>query len=250
MSSSAEVRLVGMWSAAATAALAAVSFAAAVTTPPRTGPFVAPGVAIAYPYSAAARFVPGDFLWMYPALLMMLAFVVLAACVRERQVPGQRLFGTIGLSLATASFVVIATDYFIQLRTVQPALVRGEVDGLAILSQYNPHGVFIALEELGFLVAGIAFLFLALALGSSRLERVTSRVLFISSALVIVSFVGMSALFGLGLEYRFEVTAISIVWLPLLVVGALLSFVFARSVSGSTVGASVPDQRIEQDSTS
>jgi hypothetical protein len=37
-------------------------------------------------------------------------------------------------------------DLLIQLRTVQPALVRGELDGLAIISQYNPHSVFIALE--------------------------------------------------------------------------------------------------------
>lgn len=225
----AEVRRVGMWSAAALAVLAAVSFGVAATTPPRTGPFAAPGTAIAYPYSAAAQFVPRDFLWMYPALLMMFAFVVVAVCVRERGAAGQRLFGTIGSSLATASFVVIAIDYFIQLRTVQPALVRGEADGLAILSQYNPHGVFIALEELGFLVAGLSFLFLALALGSSRLERATRWVLLVASALVIASFVGMSAAFGLNLEYRFEVTAITFVWLTLLVVGVLLAFVFSKS---------------------
>ena len=56
---------------------------------------------------------------------MMLAFVVLAACVRERSVGSRRLFGTVGLSLATASFSVIAADYFIQLRTVQTSLVLG-----------------------------------------------------------------------------------------------------------------------------
>jgi hypothetical protein len=113
----------------------------------------------------AAQFVPRDFLWMYPALLMMLAFLVFAACVRERGVGGRKVFGTIGSSLAVASFTIIAIDYFIQLRTVQPALLRGEWDGLAILSQYNPHGVFIALEELAFLAMGLSFAFLALALG-------------------------------------------------------------------------------------
>jgi hypothetical protein len=224
----AEVRRVGMWSAGALAVFAAVSFGIAATTPPRTGPFAVPGTAIAYPYSAAAQFVPRDFLWMYPTLLMMLAFVVLAVCIRERGAAGHRIFGAIGSSLASASFVVIAIDYFIQLRTVQPALVRGEADGLVILSQYNPHGVFIALEELGFLVAGISFLFLALALGSSRLERATRWVLLVGSALVGASFVGMSALFGLNLEYRFEVTVIAIVWLSLVAVGVLLAFAFSK----------------------
>jgi hypothetical protein len=225
---SAEVRRVGMWAAGATAALAAVSFGVASTTPPRTGPFAAPGTAITYPYSTAAQFVPRDFVWMYLALLMMLAFLVMAACIREGAVRDRRIFGTNGLSLSAAAFSVIGIDYFIQLRTVQPALLRGELDGLAILSQYNPHGVFIALEELGFLVMGLSFAFLALALGSSRLERVTRWVFLVASALMVAAFAGMSLYFGFGLEYRFEVTAISIGWLTLMVSGSLLVFVFRR----------------------
>ena len=220
---------IGFWAAILTAALAAVSFGVAVTTPPRSGPFAAPGSAIPYPYTTAAQFVPRDFLWMYPALLMMLAFVVLATCVRERAPDGRKVFGTIGLSLALASFTIIAIDYFIQLRTVQPALLRGEWDGLAILSQYNPHGVFIALEELGFLAMGLSFAFLALVLGSSRLERVTRWVYLASSALIVAAFVGMSWYFGFGLEYRFEVTAISLGWLTLMISGILLAFVFRRT---------------------
>jgi len=94
----------GFWAAILTAALAAVSFGVAVTTPPRSGPFAAPASAIPYPYTTAARFVPRDFLWMYPALLMMVAFLVLAVCVRERAAGGRKLFGAIGSSLAVASF--------------------------------------------------------------------------------------------------------------------------------------------------
>jgi hypothetical protein len=219
---------VGFWAAILTALLATVSFGVAVTTPPRTGPFAAPGSAIPYPYAAAAQFVPRDFVWMYLALLMLLAFLVLAACVRGRAVDDRRVFGTIGLCLSAVSFTIIAIDYFIQLRTVQPALLRGELDGLAILSQYNPHGVFIALEELGFLVMGLSFAFLALSLGSSRPERVTRWVYLGSSALMVAVFVGMSWYFGFGLEYRFEVTAISIGWLTLMISGLLLAFVFRR----------------------
>jgi hypothetical protein len=219
---------VGFWAAILTGLSAAVSFGVAVTTPPRTGPFAAPGSAIPYPYAAAARFVPRDFVWMYLALLMMLAFLVLAACVRQRAADGRKVFGTIGLCLSSVSFTVIAMDYFIQLRTVQPALLRGELDGLAILSQYNPHGVFIALEELGFLVMGLSFAFLALSLGPPRLERVTRWVYLVASALMVAAFVGMSWYFGFGLEYRFEVTAISIGWLTLMISGLLLAFVFRR----------------------
>jgi hypothetical protein len=220
---------IGFWAAILTAALAAVSFGVAVTTPPRTGPFAAPGSAIPFPYSAAAKFVPRDFLWMYPALLMMLAFLVLAVCVREHAVADRKVVGTIGLCLAVASFTIIAVDYFIQLRTVQPALLNGEFDGLAIMSQYNPHGVYIALEELGFLAMGLSFAFLALAIGNSRLERVTRWVYLASSALIVAAFVGMSWYFGFGLEYRFEVAAIFLGWLTLMISGVLLAFVFRGS---------------------
>ena len=222
------LRGVGTFSAVATAVLAAVAFSTAVTTPPRTGPFAAPGGAIAYPYSAAAQFVPRDFLWMYPALAMMFAFVMLAACVREAGT-GRRLFGTLGLGFAVASMAVIAIDYFIQLRVVQPSLLNGESEGLAIISQYNPHGIFIALEELGFLLAGLAFCFLALALGRTGLERAARWVLLTSFAVVAGSFMGLSVAFGFGVEYRFEVAAIAIIWLTLVVAGVMLAFVFARS---------------------
>jgi len=220
---------IGFWAAILTAALAAVSLGMAVMTPPKTGPLAAPGSVIPFPYSAAAQFVPRDFLWMYPALLMMLAFLVLAACVREHAVADRKVIGTIGLCLAVASFTIIAVDYFIQLRTVQPALLKGEFDGLAIMSQYNPHGVYIALEELGFLAMGLSFAFLALVIGSSRLERVTRWVYLASSALIVAAFVGMSWYFGFGLEYRFEVTAIFLAWLTLMISGVLLTFVFRRS---------------------
>jgi hypothetical protein len=154
-------------------------------------------------------------------------------CVREHGVADRKVVSTIGLCLAVASFTIIAVDYFIQLRTVQPALLNGEFDGLAIMSQYDPHGVYIALEELGFLAMGLSFAFLALVIGSSRLERVTRWVYLASSALIVAAFVGMSWYFGFGLEYRFEVASIFLGWLTLMITGVLLAFVFRRSTRWS-----------------
>ncbi|MHB1341343.1 MAG: hypothetical protein ACYC77_09235 [Coriobacteriia bacterium] len=207
---------------------ATVSLGVAVTTPPRTGPFAPAGTALPYPYNAAAEFVPRDFIWMYLALVMMLVFLVLAACIRERATVERKVFGTIGLCLSTSSFTIIALDYFIQLRTLQPALLNGEFEGLAIISQYNPHSMFIALEEVGFLLLGLSFGFFAFALGRSRAERATRWVYLVASALAVVTFVGMSWYFGFGLEYRYEVTAISIGWLTLIISGVMLAFAFRR----------------------
>ena len=109
------------------------------------------------------------------------------------------------------------------------ALLRGEASSVVALSQYNPHGVFIAREEAGFLVAAVSFVFLALALASSGLERWARRVFLAAAALTLLTLVGMSVAFGLGVEYRFEVFSIMIVWLTLAAVGALLARAFARA---------------------
>ncbi|MDP1850823.1 MAG: hypothetical protein Q8K48_00205 [Candidatus Planktophila sp.] len=218
----------GYLAAILTAALAASSLGVAITTPPRSGPFAAPENLIPYPYSGAGKYVPRDFIWMYPALLMMLFYVILFVCLQRRSVGAGRVYGTVGSTLAAVSFGIIGVDYFIQLRTVQPSLLRGETDGLAIISQYNPHGVFIALEELGFLVMGISFGFIAFALGSSKLERISRRVFLMSAIVIVVAFVGMSLSFGMSLEYRFEVTAIFFAWLTLITTGVLLALDFGR----------------------
>jgi hypothetical protein len=44
--------------------------------------------------------------------------------------------------------------------------------------------------------------------------------------LMVAAFAGMSWYFGFGLECRFEVTAISIGWLTLMISGVLLAFIF------------------------
>jgi len=50
-----------------------------------------------------------------------------------------------------------------------------------------------------------------------------------AAALTLLTLVGMSVAFGLGVEYRFEVFSIMIVWLTLAAVGALLARAFARA---------------------
>ena len=88
------------------------------------------------------------------------------------------------------------------------------------------------------------FGFFAFCLGQSRGERIV-RWLFLAAAIsAIVSFIGMSLYFGLNLEYLFEVTIISMVWLTLIVSGALQAFAFARFPDGrGSVGSDSPRAR-------
>jgi hypothetical protein len=224
----------GFWTSILTAVAAAAALGIAVTTAPaRSGPFCMVdlvGSCITYPYTDVAAFVPIEYIWMYPAFLMALLFVVLVVCIHHYAAVDKQVFSQIALPFAVISATAHAINYFIQLAVVQPSLLKSEVEGLSLLSQYNPHGVFIALEDVGYLMMGVAFLFVAAVFSRrEKLER-TIRLLFItSSVLAIGSLILLALFYGSDLEYRYEVAAILIDWITLIVSGALLSVFFKRA---------------------
>ncbi len=219
----------GFWAAVSVALLAAVALGIGIFTPPRTGPNCL-GSCISYPYSNAAAFVPGDFIWMVPAILMMVAFLVLMACLYSVAPNHHEIFARIGMSLTLIATAVLVADYFVQLSVVQPSLINGETEGLALISQYNPHGVFIALEDLGYLAMSLAFLLAGIVLvGKGRLDRAIHWIYLLAAILTIGSLVVLSAMYGAGLDYRFEVLAIAVDWLTLIVSGILLGVWFRRA---------------------
>jgi len=218
----------GTWAAGLLAATAALALVLAVTTPPRSGPFCT-AACIGYPYTDAAAFVPRDYLWMYPACVMIVLFVVLLACIQATVAADRSVSGHVALALATIAASALLADYAIQLAVLQPSLVKGEAGALSLFSQYNPHGVFIALEEVGYLVMGVAFGFAAAAVGGAdRLHWALRAVFTLGAALAIGSLVILALLFGLDLEYRYEVAVITIDWTTLIVVGGLLAVAFRR----------------------
>jgi hypothetical protein len=229
--------LFSFWVAVLTAALAAAALAIALTTPPRSGPYCSMSC-IAYPYTNAAAFVPRDYLWMYPAALVSVTFVVLVTCVHRRARDDLRAYSLVAVCFASLGAALILSDYVIQIAVVQPSLLDGQVSGLSLFSQYNPHGIFIALEDGGYSLMGLAFLFSGLSLGRlTRLERVVRRLLVISGVAVIGVLVSLALIFGKDLEYRFEVIALSIDWIVLVVAGVLLGVAAVNGVSISPSGS-------------
>lgn len=225
-----DTRWLGFGSALLLALAAAAAFGIAITTaPPRSGPFCLVDPCITYPYTDAAAFVPIDYLWMYPALLLGPLFMLVAACIHHQAATQRRLSSLVALSFAGVAAAALAANYFIQLTVMQPSLLRGEVAGLEAFSQYNPHGVFIALEDLGYLLMCVAFLFVAGAIAPrDRLARL-ARALFVSSgALGLGALPVLVLIYGYDLEYRYEVAAITITWLALSMGGLLLSLLFWR----------------------
>ena len=136
---------------------AVIALSIAIFTPPISGPFCK-GRCIDYPYITILTRYPGDYIWMYPAIIMIILFVVLFVCVHQHVSAEKKIFSQIGLSFSIISSTALLLDYFIQLSVIQPSIAKGETDGIAILTQYNPHGLFIAVEEIGYLMMGLTFL--------------------------------------------------------------------------------------------
>lgn len=217
----------GLWSAVLTAACAAVFSAIAIATPARSGPFCATWGCVAYPYTDVAQFIPGDYFWLVPGILLAPIFVVLFACIHSFAPEGKKLFSQIALSFAVVYAVIIIVDYFVQFAVVMPSLQSGEIDGLSLFTQYNPHGFFIAGETLGYLMMSVAFLFAAPLFTGGRAERVIRGLFALSFALAVVSFVGLWLL--KNDLVAFEVTVLMINWIVLIISGALLSVVFRQA---------------------
>ena len=218
----------GRWIAPLLAVTTASAFALGITTPPRSGPFCV-GQCIVYPYTDVVQFVPRDYLWMLPGTLLVPLFVVLAGCIHASIGVRRRHLSLLGVCFASIAAGIITLDYFTQFEVVAPSLLRGQPDGLALFTQYNPHGFFIALEDLGYLMLSAAFFFVGAAFGSAnRLERAIRWTFITSALLAIASFIGMSWHFGFNLEYRFEIAIITITWTTLVASGVLLTFFFLR----------------------
>jgi len=222
--------LLGFYSAILTTVLTVVTFIIAIFTPPISGPFCVDSC-INYPFANVVLRFPRDYLWMYTAILLILIYVVLMVCIHHYASREKKIFSQIGLSFALISAAILIIDYFIQISVIQPGLVNGEIDGIAILTQYNPHGIFIALEEIGYLMMSVAFLCLAPVFsGTNRLESTIRWIFIISFILTITSLIILSIFYGINREYRFEVAVITINWMVLIVSGILLSVVFKRAI--------------------
>ena len=220
------------WVATLTAVMTGVTFFLAILTLPKSGPLCLENC-VEYPYTAIAAYIPRDFLWIYPALLPAPLFVMLLSGLHGKAAVDRQRFSRQGLAFGLIAATLLTADYFIQLRVIQPAVLKGEFDGLAPLTQYNPHGVFIALEEAGYLFMGVAFLFAGLAVPVRKgLYRATRRVFVSGFTVVILLFVVFSTAYGMDVEYRFEIAAISVDWTVLMVAGTVLALAYRSEMTG------------------
>ncbi|HLE75623.1 MAG TPA: hypothetical protein VI864_06220 [Candidatus Bathyarchaeia archaeon] len=207
----------GFWLAVLTAGLTAISFSIGIFGTPLNS----------YPYPYLAPFIPVDFAWLIPAFILMPVFVALTASIHHITPNERKIFSQIALSFAIICATVLMADFFIQLTVVLPSTLKGETAGLSLFTEYNPHGVFVGLEALGYLMMSTSFLSLAPIFNEGRLQK-SIRGLFVASfVLAVSSLVGLS-LAGYDIVY-FELIIISVNWTVLIVSGILLGVLFRRA---------------------
>jgi hypothetical protein len=219
---------VGLYSSILTVVMTLVTFGLAITAVPNSGAGCRENC-FEYPYLDTLSEFPGDYLWMPPAMILAVLYVVLVASIHAHASRQKKVYGQIGLSFALLAAGVLLCDYFVQFSVVPVSLMNEQTKGIALLTQYNPYGVFIALEELGYLLMALSFVFLAPVFAKEGRLASAVRWVFVGGFVLTVIFLAaISAVYGLERMDRFEIAAISIAWLVLLINGVLLGFLFRR----------------------
>lgn len=227
----------GWWAAIGSGMTTLLAFAVAIATPPLSGPLCRAGC-YGYPYLDVGARYPRDYYWMVPATLATLLFVPFSVALGARARPERALVAQVGVAFAQMAALGIAADYFLQLAVIQPSLLAREADGLSILTQYNPHGVFIALEELGYFLLSTSLACLGASLaGRSRLERAVRRLFVGAWFASVLAVVGFMAGYGHERAYLLEIAVISIAWLSWVPGAFMMAAVFRRD----GVRAAAPD---------
>jgi len=221
----------GFYASFALTILTIVTFGLAMMAIPPSGPYC-PGNCMDYPFKDLLNYYPRDYHWMYLAVFQLFAFLIFVISVHFVAKPEKKIFSFTGVAFTLISTAVLLADYFIQFSVIPISMMKGETEGIALLTQYNGHGIFIALEELGYITMSIALFFMAPVFSSSnRLEKSIRWLLILPFLLNIIAFVVYSILFGIDRSYRFEVASISINWLFIIAAGFLISMFFKRIIN-------------------
>jgi hypothetical protein len=226
----------GLFSSISLVILTIITFGFAMIAIPPAGPNC-PGNCMEYPFRDLLTYYPRDYFWMYLTVFQIFAFLIFVISIHNIAPIEKRIFSSISVAFAMISSTVLLADYFIQFAVVPISMIKGETEGIALITQYNGHGIFIALEELGYITMSIALFFLAPVFSfTNQLDKSIRWLLFPPFILNILSFVFYSFKFGIDRNYRFEVATITINWMFIVAAGILISIHFKRMIYNKSSG--------------
>jgi hypothetical protein len=231
MSADKNILKFGFYSSLSFVLLTIVTWAVAMIAVPPAGPYC-PGDCMSYPFSDILSYYPRDYYWMYLSIFQLFAYIIFIVTNHIIAPVTRKLFSFISVAFTLISATVLLIAYFVQFSVVPISIMNGETDGIALITQYNGHGIFIAMEDLGYITMSISFLCLAFIFSlKTRLERTIRLILILSFVLTVLSFVLYSVKFGIDRSYRFEVAAITINWIVSITAGILISVLLKKKLS-------------------
>lgn len=199
---------------------------------PPAGPYC-PSDCMSYPFSDILSYYPRDYFWMYLAIFQVFGYIIFIVSNHFITPIEKKLFSFLSVAFAIITGTVLLIVYFVQFSVVPMSMMKGETEGIALLTQYNGHGIFIAMEDLGYITMSISFLFLAFIFtNKTRLEKTIRLILIVGFTSMVFSFIFYTIKYGLDRSYRFEVAAISVNWITTITIGILNSIFIRRRLKG------------------
>lgn len=218
----------GIYSSFALSVLTVITFGFAMIAIPPSGPNC-PGNCMEYPFSDLLLYYPRDYFWMYMTIFQLFAFVIFSVSNHYIVSPAKKMFTMLSVAFTLISACVLLIAYFTQFSTIPISVMKGETDAIAFFTQYNEHGFFIAMEELGYITMSIALFFLAFAFSKdNKQEKRIRTILIVQLILTILSFISYSVIYGIARSYLFEVATITINWLVIIVVGIMIGLNYKK----------------------
>jgi len=225
----------GYYSSFLLSILTIITFGFAMTAIPPVGPYC-PDNCMEYPFPDILLYYPRDYYWMYLAVFQLFAFVIFIVTNHFIVNASKKLYTFLSISFTLISSTVLLIAYFTQFSVVPISVMKGETEGIALLTQYNEHGLFIAMEELGYITMSIALFFLAFAFSkNSRSERIIRIILISQLILTVIAFIFYSIKFGIERSYLFEVATITINWLVIIIIGIMIGLHFRNKLKTNTI---------------
>jgi hypothetical protein len=179
----------------------------------------APNGGIPYPYLNTIEQFPRDYFWQMIAIIQLLVFVIFYYFIQTSVDEKEKAAAQIGFIFCLISSIILISTYYVQINVVPVSLINNEKEGIALLTQYNPHGVFIALEELGYILMLFSLAMFVFIYNEMKSIKIINIIAFIIS---VISYVALIVIYGLDKKDRFEVIIISIDWICLIINGILI----------------------------
>ncbi|MEZ5070002.1 MAG: hypothetical protein R2751_03280 [Bacteroidales bacterium] len=214
------------------ATLTLVTFALAMIAVPPCGPYCIENC-LTYPYHDSMGQFPRDYIWIYLALFQLVAYLVWTVHLHRVAGEEHKTNALLALLFGTLSAGVLLLTYWVQPAVVPLSLLKEEYDGIALLTMYNEHGLFIAQEELGYLLMALSLFFFAPIFAQGPRHTLLKWLFRLPLPASVLAYLVLTLLHGFDRSYRFEVFVISADWLVLIVAGYVLPAWFSKIQTNS-----------------